>query len=606
LNLARHAYPRSPNAARLRARLAATDHAIAERRLKPGQLVIVDESSLAGTFALDELVGAATRAGSKILLLGDFAQMSSVEAGGAFSLLVKDRGDLVPELTDVRRFKSDWEKTASVELRRGNKSAIDSYEAHDRITSGDRTILLDAIYAAWKADVEAGKSSLMIAGDTATVSELNRRARTDRVTTGMVAESGLAIADGQRAGVGDEIVTRQNNRLLAAGKSWVKNGDRFVVITTNPDGTMEVRRSSGGGEVMLPADYVAKHVELAYATTAYRAQGRTTDTSHALVSPTTTREVLYVAATRGRESNRLYIDTAFDPDPATGHDGTIAEQSAGDVLTGVLANEGADLSAHETLERAQHRAEDFTILAAEYETLARVAQQRRWDELLDRSGLGSDRLEQVRQSAAYGPLLAALREAESRGLDVEGTFPELVAARPLDGAEDPASVMHGRVDRWAQTAGSRRQAASNLIAGLIPRAVGVTDPDLTQALDERAQAMQCRARELAVQALERGDVWITRLGTPPTDPVTRERWMVAVSTVAAYRDRWSIGNEHRPLGSDGAAKTIEGVGYRKRAQVATRRALSLSEGGGISSRPSAQPTATGVEPIQDRSESVAM
>ena len=39
--------------ARLRARLAATDHAIAERRLKPGQLVIVDESSLAGTFALD-------------------------------------------------------------------------------------------------------------------------------------------------------------------------------------------------------------------------------------------------------------------------------------------------------------------------------------------------------------------------------------------------------------------------------------------------------------------------------------------------------------------------------------------------------------------------
>jgi len=272
----------------------------------------------------------------------------------------------------------------------------------------------------------------------------------------------------------------------------------------------------------------------------------------------------------------------------------------------VLANEGADLSAHETLERAQHRAEDFTILAAEYETLARVAQQRRWDELLDRSGLGSDRLEQVRQSAAYGPLLAALREAESRGLDVEGTFPELVAARPLDGAEDPASVMHGRVDRWAQTAGSRRQAASNLIAGLIPRAVGVTDPDLTQALDERAQAMQCRARELAVQALERGDVWITRLGTPPTDPVTRERWMVAVSTVAAYRDRWSIGNGHRPLGSDGAAKTIEGVGYRKRAQVATRRALSLSEGGGTSSRPSAQPTATGVEPIQDRSESVAM
>ena len=92
LNLARHAYPRSPSAARLRVRLAETENAISERRLKPGQLVMIDESSLAGTFALDEIVGAARAAGSKVLLLGDFAQTGAVEAGGAFSLLVKDRG----------------------------------------------------------------------------------------------------------------------------------------------------------------------------------------------------------------------------------------------------------------------------------------------------------------------------------------------------------------------------------------------------------------------------------------------------------------------------------------------------------------------------------
>ena len=176
-----------------------------------------------------------------------------------------------------------------------------------------------------------------------------------RVADGTVAESGLAILDGQRAGVGDEITTRQNNRLLTTGRSWVKNGDRFVVAATNPDGTMSVRRVSGGTEMMLPADYVAQYVELGYATTSYRSQGRTVDTTHSLVSPTTTREVLYVAATRGRECNMIYVDTSFDPDPATGHDGTIA-QSATEVLIGVLANEGADLSAHEVLERAQpHR-----------------------------------------------------------------------------------------------------------------------------------------------------------------------------------------------------------------------------------------------------------
>ena len=60
---------------------------------------------------------------------------------------------------------------------------------------------------------------------------------------------------------------------------------------------------------------------MAYATTTHRAQGRTVDTTHTLVSPTTTREALYVGATRGRDANHIYVDTHFDPDPATSHPG---------------------------------------------------------------------------------------------------------------------------------------------------------------------------------------------------------------------------------------------------------------------------------------------
>jgi hypothetical protein len=552
---------------------------------------MIDESSLAGTFTLDELVSAAATAGSKILLLGDYGQMSSVEAGGAFSLLVKDRGDLVPELTDVRRFSSEWEKAASVELRAGNTSAIYAYETHERVTSGDRESLLDALYAAWKADVEAGKSSLMIAGDTATVAELNQRARTGRVAEGSVASVGLAIADGQRAGVGDEIVTRQNNRSLTPGRSWVKNGDRFVVTATNPDGSMAVRRVSGGTEAMLPTDYVAQHVELGYATTAYRSQGRTVDTTHSLVSPTTTREVLYVAATRGRESNMIYVDTTFDPDPATGHDGTIAPQSASEVLTGVLANEGADLSAHEVLERAQRHIEDFAVLAAEYESLARAAQQQRWDDLLGRSGLEPGRLEQVRRSPAYGPLLAALRDAEAHGLHVEQTFPGLVAIRPLDDADDPAAVLRGRVKHWAQGAGSSRRAGTRLIAGLIPRAVGITDPDMVRGLEERDEAMQRRARTLAEQAIKRNETWVRRLGIQPSEPLAREQWMEAVTTIVAYRDRWNVDDARLPLGSKGSARSIEATDQRSLARAALDRASRLSDASGAR-RP--EPGAVGV------------
>ncbi len=574
--LARQAHPSSAGARKLANQVEKLDRAVEERRLYPGQLVVVDEASLAGTFALDELVTAAGDAGAKVLLVGDWAQLSAVEAGGAFSLVVADRGDLAPELVDVRRFRSDWEKTASVELRLGSGSAIDAYTGHGRVAGGDRTEMLERLYQGWKADIDAGCSSLMVAADAATVAELNRRARADRVAAGAVVDEGVAIGDGQRVGVGDEVITRANNRLLATGRRWVKNGDRWTVTATNTDGSMAVRRAGGSGEVVLPADYAAAHVELAYATTAHRAQGRTVDTAHAMVSPTTTREVLYVAATRGRESNRLYVDTSYDPDPQTSHDGMTQPQIAGEVLAGVLANEGADVSAHETLRRAQHRAEDFTVLAGEYQTLARAAQAARWEALFERSGLDTDQLEQVRTTDAYGPLLAALRDAEARGLDVEATFPKLVAARPLTDADDPAAVLHDRVDRWVAAAASRRPAATNLIAGLIPRAVGVTDPNMARALNERDQAMQHRAADLAAHAVESGHVWVRRLCPPPTDPNARDAWMQAISTVAAYRERWGIRDEHRPLGPDSAAKATEALGHRKRAQAAIERALQLA------------------------------
>jgi len=265
---------------------------------QPGQLVIVDEASLAGTFALDELVEAAEHAGAKVLLAGDWGQLTGIEAGGMFRTLVADRDGLAPALTDVRRFHNEWEKTASVELRVGDESAVETYVSQHRVVGGSRAEMLDALYREWKADTEEGTTSLMIAPDSATVVELNTRARTDRIGAGHVSADGLEVAGGQSAGVGDLVITRQNNRLLATGRRWVKNGDCWIVTATKADGSMIVQRHGGTGQDVLPADYVRANVELGYATTSHRAQGRTVATAHAMVSPTTTREALYVAVTR--------------------------------------------------------------------------------------------------------------------------------------------------------------------------------------------------------------------------------------------------------------------------------------------------------------------
>jgi hypothetical protein len=102
-----------------------------------------------------------------------------------------------PGVSDVRRFHNEWEKAAGVELRLGNQDVIDTYQANSRVAGGEETEMLDRLYQAWKNDIQAGKSSLMIAGDAATVAELNRRARADRVAAGQVLAEGLSIADGQ-------------------------------------------------------------------------------------------------------------------------------------------------------------------------------------------------------------------------------------------------------------------------------------------------------------------------------------------------------------------------------------------------------------------------
>ncbi|NNN22443.1 MAG: relaxase domain-containing protein [Acidimicrobiales bacterium] len=562
-SIQRQSYPKSSGAKKLSSQLRDVDKQISERLLKLGQLIIVDEASLAGTFALDELVSAAKKVHAKVLLVGDWAQLSPVEAGGAFSLLVKDRGDLVPELNDIRRFESSWEKTASTQLRIGDVSSIEAYDLHGRIAEGTREELLDAIYQAWKTDRDSGKTSLMIAGDALTVSELNRRARADQVSGGRVSEEGLKLGNGNIAGVGDEVVTRQNNRLLNAGKSYVKNGDRWKVTAVNDDGSMAVQGK--GIEVVLPRDYVKESVELDYASTAHRAQGRTVDTSHSLVSPTTTREVLYVAATRGKQSNNIYVDTSFDPDPATSHSGMTPAQNYREVLTQVLRNEGRDVSATETIASYQVEYESLKALLSEYLTLASVAQAERFNVVLETLNLRSDQLDEIRESEAFGALLSAIREAEAYGFELDSDLPKLVNSRPIDSAENLAALLHGRVDNWVDTVGSSRKKQPRFIVGLIPRALNIIDPDMKQALAERERAIEICAIELAEKAINDNEKWVSELGLPANFQSVKEVWMATISTIAAYRDYWNLGDHPSPIGSEEGARTL--VQASQRVQV---------------------------------------
>ena len=116
--------------------------------------------------------------------------------------------------------------------------------------------------------------------------------------------------------------------------STVHNRDTWTVVATHPDGTLTVSRADGSETVTLPPDYVAEHVRLGYAATEHGQQGDTVDVGIALTSPATTHRGLYVAATRGRDDNRIHVIT--DHDDLT---------EARDILDGVLTHDWADIPA---------------------------------------------------------------------------------------------------------------------------------------------------------------------------------------------------------------------------------------------------------------------
>lgn len=521
------------------------EHDCGRAQFRSGQLVIIDEATLAGTLALDRISALAAAAGAKVLLVGDWAQLDSVEAGAAFTLLVSARRD-VPELTEVHRFTNEWEKTASLDLRLGRTDVIGTYVRHGRVREGTTEEMMDAAYAAWRDDVRSGRTTILVADAAETVRHLNTRARADRIASGDPAGSiEVRLADGTRASIGEMVITRRNDRRLHTSRGgWVRNGARWRVTHVNNDGSMTVSRlgssntASNSGPVTLPAAYVAQHVDLGYAVTAHRAQGITVDTAHVVVSSTTTRENLYVSMTRGSEANTAYV--ALDhPDEVHAPPET-DDVTARTVLCGVLKHSGAELSAHQTLMEEQERWSSIVQLAAEYETIAAVAQRDRWVSLLRGCGLTEAQLDSVLGSDSFGPLTAELRRAEANRHDVDQLLPALVTRRSLEDADDVGAVLISRLRRVARPERGKRPRQPKYIAGLIPLTQGPMSPEMSEALAARQALMEARATALADKAVEADAPWLTRLGTPPKAAAARGRWLDQVRTVAAYRDRYQV------------------------------------------------------------------
>ncbi|MFZ2176714.1 MAG: AAA family ATPase, partial [Rhodococcus sp. (in: high G+C Gram-positive bacteria)] len=455
--------------------------------ITPGTMLLVDEASLASTKDLAAITDIARAKGAIVRLLGDPAQLDAVETGGALRLLAEETK--APELTDVVRFGDDLEQAEnSLQVRAGNPESLELFDGRGWIHSGTAAEMKDQAAVAYIADTDAGLQSIVMLSTGDDVREVNLSVQAHQRGRGIANEARTTVlSDELTAGVGDTVLTRRNDRTLRTlggrrRNMFVRNGDLWTVTAVNPDGSLTVRSKTHHGSIVLPAKYVRRDTELGYAATVHRSQGITVDTSHTAVTGATNRAGLYVAVTRGRTENHLYVPTepGVTQDTEGMHLGEHQTPQAHDVLCRILAADNGHRAAITEIHEATRQANSPERLHEAY-LAAQTRLRDRWlDHLLDRS-LPATILATMETAhpGSLASLRATLADIHDRGDSASHVLNEAVSRGELHTARDVAAVLNARITNAAAAVGEPTGAA---LPPLPPRA-----PHTDMELDDYAR-----------------------------------------------------------------------------------------------------------------------
>jgi hypothetical protein len=315
-----------------------------DRGLSHGAIVVVDEAGMVGTRQLAAVADLVEEAKGKLILVGDDRQLPEIDAGGLFRALANRLPTV--ELTDNIRQHHPWERRALTHLRDGSVDrAVDVYRKRGRVIIGQsHDDTMGRAVGDWHRHVTATgdlTSGLLIGYDNDTVSELNQRARSHLVASNRLSGSTLEVG-GRVFQTGDRILCRKNRSRLG-----VLNGDLGTVVSASHDhGSLTVRLDRDPAIRDLPVWYLEQgHVEHGYALTGHKAQGVTTGRTFTVITGATDRQWAYVALSRGREANTLYLAGLEPEDHECTHLARPDRRDALEVLTASLARSSTQTAA---------------------------------------------------------------------------------------------------------------------------------------------------------------------------------------------------------------------------------------------------------------------
>ncbi|KRA37908.1 MULTISPECIES: MobF family relaxase [unclassified Nocardioides] len=533
------------------------------RDIGPQSMVIIDEAGQAATTDLAAAIRFVADRGGVVRLIGDDQQLAAVGAGGILRDIQHQFG--ASTLSEIRRFDDPAEAAATLAVREGDAGALGFYADTGRIKVGDLSAAADQAYKAWSSDRAAGLDSVLLAPTREVVSQLNGRARVDRVASAEQRGAEVDLADGNRASAGDLVVTRRNNRRLTISRTnWVKNGDRWRVESVLPSGALRVRHLELGRALELPANYVSEHLQLGYATTVHGAQGMTADTAHLVATGDETRQTLYVGISRGRQANHIYLATGLDGGPHSLIDPrALRPPTAIDVLTEVLERDGSDRSASTTQrEAASARTQLHDAVMRYNDALGFAAEQVLDVEVLNRAEQDIEVLwPGLTSEPAYPTLRAHIALLALDGHDPIALLLDAAGERELGTSSDRAAVLDWRLSHGTQD-------------GPLPW----LDPVPQNLADHPTWGIYLQQRAARISRLEssvRGEAaaWATASAPSWAAPFTASEHAELRADIAVWRAAFDVPDQARRLTGSlqpGSATAPHQERLERRARTVTR------------------------------------
>lgn len=227
-------------------------------------------------------------------------------------------------------------------------------------------------------------------------------------------------------------------------------------------------------------------------------------------------------------------------------------------LLAILARDGAELSATETLRDALAELERLSTVIPEYDYGREVHRgpeaaehAEHWIRAAFPNAGGEVDANDVLADDAWPALRAVLHQVADAGADPVAVIQQRAAQRefrsdPHDPARSAAQVLHYRItaDLPYPPPGTGQP---DLLPGWVatPPAPnpGTEDADtaeLGEWLRQRATRIAGRVWDLGDRAAHLHPVWAAALGEVPADPLARDTWIRRAGHVAAYRERFRI------------------------------------------------------------------